>query len=411
MPKERALRTSFSIYSGLPREIYIIFFARIINNIGSFVQPILVLILTQKTGMGSDEAGLFVTIQALLCAPGIIIAGKLADTIGRKRIILISQGAGAIALIICGLMKPTLEMTYLLIASSVFYSMSQPAYDALVADITTPENRKASYSLTYMGMNLGFAIGPILGGLLFENALPLVFIGDGLTTIMALLLVMVFIPETMGKDPVREIDEDRVLEQKVEGSVFHLLFRRRILLSFALISFFYFFIFSQWNFTLPMQMADIFDGKGAALYGTLASFNGLVVLVVTPALTKMTRNFHPISLISSGGLCYGLSFVIFGFIHVLPAFYIGVFIMTLGEILVSVNSRSFIADYTPASHRGRVSSILPIITGAGYTLGPVITGKVISTLSFTAAWIITACIGFVSAAMMQLLKRKTRLKA
>nr|WP_279388099.1 MFS transporter [Tepidibacillus fermentans] len=52
------------------------------------------------------------------------------------------------------------------------------------ADVTTPENRNAAYSLSYMGWNIGFAIGPVIGGMFYKNHFPLVFIGDALTALL-----------------------------------------------------------------------------------------------------------------------------------------------------------------------------------------------------------------------------------
>ena len=48
--------------------------------------------------------------------------------------------------------------------------MCSPAYDALLADLTNPDNRKGAYSLVYMGWNLGFAIGPAIAGMLFQDS-------------------------------------------------------------------------------------------------------------------------------------------------------------------------------------------------------------------------------------------------
>lgn len=402
-------KTFFAEYRGLPREIYVLFIAHIITNIGSFVQPLLALILTQKIGLGSSSAGYYVTMLSVLYAPGMIIGGRLVDSIGRRKVLLVSQVAGALAVLACGFVQPSMRMVSMLMLSSVLYSAGQPAFDALIADITVPANRKASYSLTYMGWNLGFAIGPIIGGFFFKYDLPLVFIGDALTTLVSALLIFLFVGESKGRADALKQSDDRPLEQHVSGSVFSLLLKRRILLYFALVLFCYQFVYSQWDFTLPLQMNQLFQSNGALFYGLLASANGLVVIVLTPLLVRLTRRRQALTIMAVGGFCYALSFGLFGFVRALPLFYLGVIVMTIGEILISVNSSAFIADYTPASHRGRVSSILPMITGAGYTLGPILIGHVIAAVSIRVTWLFIALIALCAASGMTALKQMAHL--
>jgi MFS family permease len=398
------IKKVYSPYQGLPKEIYIIFVSRIINTMGCFVQPLLALILTQKIGLQKDVAGMYITVLCLISAPCLILGGKLVDTIGRKKVILISQGFGAITLICCGFMKPNIMMIYILMLSSVLYSLSAPAYDALLADLTTPKNRKASYSLVYMGWNLGFVIGPFIGGMLFENYLSLVFIGDGITTILSLALVMVYIKETIGKE-VDSIQENRQQEKKIKGSVFSVLLSRPILLFFSLILFCYSFEYSQWGFTLPLHLGEIYKNSGAFYYGILATVNGAIVILITPLILKITSSVKPIRVISIGGLFYAIAFGMFAVTNIFPIFLLLTIIMTVGEIMININSATFIANHTPSSHRGRVSSILPLISGAGYAFGPITMGKIITKFNISFGWIVIGILGLFSAFMMFLLER------
>ena len=376
-----------STYKGLPKEIYVLFIGRIINCIGSFVHPLMSLILTEKIGLSAGEAGIFVTSVAIFQVPALILGGKLVDTVGRKKVIIIFQSLGAIVLFSCGLLPVSTTVAKLMIVSSVLYSISSPAYDALNADLTTPENRKQSYSLIYMGINIGFSIGPLMAGFLFKKYLPVIFMGDAITTIIAMLMIAIFIKEEKLAENKKHITHEK--EAAVKGSTLSVLIKRPILIVFSMIMFLYQFGYSQINFTLPLQMTEIFSGNGAKYFGYLGSTNGLVVILVTPILVTLTKKWSGLKNMSLGGAFYALAFGLFAIVLKMPLFFVGMIIMTIGEVLISIDSGAFIANNTPSSHRGRISSLLPLISGAGYALGPMVMGQVINNYSIKIAWTIT----------------------
>ncbi|SKA96635.1 Predicted arabinose efflux permease, MFS family [Caloramator quimbayensis] len=397
----RRISNLLNPYRGLPKEIYVIFISRIVNSVGSFVMPLMTLILTQKIGLSKSEAGLYISLAGFLMMPVSILGGKLADTIGRKKLIMVFGFLGTLMYIICGFMKPTINMMYVIMAAGACHSISGPAYDALLADLTTPENRKGAYSLVYMGWNIGFAVGPIIGGFLFERHLPIVFIGDAATTIISLILVGIYVKETINLTKQDIEDEGRALEKREEGSVISVLLRRPILLYFALIIFGYNFVYSQWSFMLPMHASQNFKEMGPKYYGFIASFNGLIVMLFTPIVTKLTEKIKNIRCMFYGGILYAVGFGMLGLISTLPLFFVSAFIFTIGEIVLSINTSPFIANHTPISHRGRMNAVLPMILGLGYTLGPMGMGKALSYISIEQGWIILGGVVFVASLFMR----------
>jgi len=399
-----------SQYKNLPKEVYVIFISRMVNSIGSFVYPLLALILTKKIGMQKDEAGIFITSIALFTAPGMIIGGKLVDKIGRKLILVIFQGLGAIIFILCGFLKPGMTMAYILMAAPIVSSVCSPAHDSMIADLTTPSNRKQAYSLLYMGHNLGYCIGPFIGGLLFENHLSIVFIGDGITTLLSLILILIFVKETKYRNDNEQFEnEERVLEKNEEGSVFKVLSKRPILLIYAFILFFYQFAYTQWGFAIPMQLGDYYGNAGARYYGMMGAFNGFIVIVLTPLAVRLTHKAEVLKVISLGGLLYSISLGMLAFVFKLQFFFLSIFILTIGEIIITINSSTFVANNTPASHRGRINGILPLIYGAGGAVGPAVMGTWLKNYGYTTSWIIIGIIMlFASAFMRMLTKFKNR---
>ena len=196
----------------------------------------------------------------------------------------------------------------------------------------------------------------------------------------------IYIPETIGKAK-EKLSPERKLEESVEGSIISVLKERPVLLFFALVMFGYNFIYSQWGFLYPLHMEKLIAGHGAKIYGGLMSLNAVEVIILTPFLTKFSKTSGNLKNIILGGVFYTLGLgLIPGFSNKLSWFYVGVFVLTLGEIVISISSSSFIANHTPASHRGRMNSVLPIIIQLGDTLGPTIVGIMLGYMSISITW-------------------------
>lgn len=381
------LKSLFKPYRGLSREIWVLFFARVINCMGAFIFPLMTLILTTKFRIAENKAGAIITVSGFAFMLSSILGGKLTDRFGRKKIIITLNLLGASCYIAASFMPISVYMLPLIIAAGFFFGMTDPASSALVADITTPKTRNGAYSLFYMGMNIGFAFSPSIGGMLLKNHLNLLFFIDGFTGIIAMLLILVFIPETIGKS--REVlGDDREMEKHVEGSTLKVLLQRPVLIFFALTMFGYNFVYSQWSYLYPMQVERSFTGAGSAIYGRLVSFNAVIVIFLTPVITKLLSSKRSTKRIFYGGLLYAAGFGSLAFGRNISFFILSTIIITLGEIVVTISSSPFIANHTPASHRGRISAVLPMIMGMGQTLGPLLMGTILTLTSMTRAWLI-----------------------
>lgn len=399
----KAFKSIFNPFRGLSKEIWVIFLARVVNAMGSFIFPLLTLILTTKLNVNASTAGYIMSVSGIIYMGGGIIGGKLADTLGRKRLYITLNTLGAVCYFIASLMPVSSSMIPLMVIAGFFITMSGPVSGALVADLTTPQNRTGAYSLFYMGMNIGFAVSPVVGGYLLQRHLNLLFFLDGLTAIIAILLYGFFIPETIGMAKTAK-KMDNKLEAAVEGSVFKVLLERPILIFFAMVMFGYNFVYSQWSYLYPMNISKIFS-SGSAVYGGLVSFNAILVITMTPIITKLLHSQKIIRKIFIGGLFYILGFGLPGYADSMTAFYISCFAITMGEIIVTTSASPFIANHTPASHRGRINSILPVISDMGNTLGPGIMGIVLSFASIQGAWKVVGAVMIIFAVLTIMLEK------
>lgn len=394
-------------YSGLPRSIYIVFFARIINSMGSFVHPFLTLFLTINLGLGAETVALFLMMAALASIPGSIIGGKLSDHIGRKKIIIVFQGLAALCLIPCAFLGKSIIIPYLLILSSLFGGAAQPPNSAMMADLTNTKNRKAAYSLLYLGINIGYSLGPLIASFLYNHYLKILFLGDAATTIISLILVAVFVEETL---PTKENTEDKVNtefynenERAQEGNLISVLLKRPYLIAFATVSMIYSFMYSQFGFITPMQMTKLFSIDGPKLYGSIIAINGLVVVTMTTIIAALTKKLKPILNITLAGLFFSIGFGMLFLAKTFTIFIISTIVWTIGEILSATNSGVYIANHTPMSHRGRFNAVIPLITGTGFAIGPFMMSLFIRNREVNYAWLLVFFFGILASACMYLL--------
>ncbi len=213
--------------------------------------------LTYKIGISVSVVGIIVAVNSALGMIGAMIGGKLVDTIGRKKILMIFRTASGVGYVICAFVKMPVIITLLLMLSSFLGGFSQPVYSTIITDLTEGEERKAAFSLEYMAMNIGFSVGPLLAGFLYENYLTWLFLGDAITTFISVFLILMFVPETMPTKKELEKLKERTFESAEEGSLLSALIKRPVLLIFSFIIVIYFIVFSQFNFGLSLQVGDI----------------------------------------------------------------------------------------------------------------------------------------------------------
>ena len=79
--------------------------------------------------------------------------------------------------------------------------------------------------------------------------------------------------------------------------------------------------------------------------------------------------------------------------------------MTFGEIIGATNSSTFIANNSPASHRGRLSSTLLIISGTGSSISPLVIGNVIDNYGIRQGYVLTACSAMIAVILVFLVNK------
>lgn len=400
------LNKLFSSYSGLSRGIYILFFARIINCLGNFVTPFLAMYLTKNLGMDEQRTGLFIMVSLSAAVPGMLVGGTLADRFGRKNIIAMSLFLSACCYIACAFLGSSPAVPWLLILWSFLASAMHPAMNAMIADLTAPSERTSAYSLQYLGINIGMAVGPIVAGFLFNNYIKLLFLGDAVTSIISAVLITIFIKESIPSDKKAEhtgCGESADDGAAIRENTLALLLKRPFLLVFSLISIVVTFVYSQHVFSIPIYVNKIFNENGPKIFGTVMTVNCLIVVFTTTFIVSVTKKFKPVLNASFAAVFYAIGFGMLLFSNNMPLIILSTVIWTIGEILTTTNFDAYVADHSPESHRGRFSAVISFVSRSGFAAGPAVMGVFIKHNGVNMVWPVLFVLSMLSAALLYVL--------
>ncbi len=390
----RFLKKYFSMYAHLPKEIYVLAFGKIMTSMGALIWPMLTLIMSEKLNLNGQTIGMYMMMFSMFMGPFYLLGGKLADKYNKKHIIVTFDLIGNSLYFICAALPISMTTLYLLAIASVFQSMEQPAYDALIADLTTYKDRERAYSLNYLAMNLGLVMAPMLGGILFNNYLNLSFFINGLADISSTLLLLLFIKNV--KNTVRDSKIVNEYEKGEAGSIFKVFSKRKLFFLLFIISGIAAMIYNQFNFLMPLHMEEAFRGSGAFKFGILASINAVIVVIGTPIVTKKFSGVTDVRIMYFGQLLESLGLAFFIFVNrYFVVAVVGIIIFTTGEIFGSISKTPYLTKRIPETHRGRVLSITNSCAGLIGILSNYVIGILIDYYTFHTVWITIAAIGVV----------------
>ncbi len=391
----------FGVYRGLPKPLYTLFLVTVVNSVGIFVFPFMTLYLTGRLNMSQSEAGRFMFIISMVYIPAGFIGGKLADRLGRKKIMVVAQIISGALYIPCGFAALAEYVPVLILASVFFDGITDPARSAMMTDLTTPENRRTAFSLTYLGHNLGFAVGSLIAGFLFEHSTSWLFWGNGIAIFAAIYIVALKVPET--KPTQQQIDAtigSGSTEEAYKGNLLQALSSRPFLIIFTMITTWYGFVYAQHRFALPLQSKEFFGLSGAAIFGTCMTLNAALVIFLSTPVMALTRKWKPINAVALAGVFYAIGFGMIGISRNLWLLYLSTILWTLGEIVNATNEGAYVANHTPISHRGRFNAVLPVIGGIGWTISPPVIGGLIDKSGVGSVWPLVGAIAFVAAVLI-----------
>ena len=114
-------------YRGLRKEIYVLFYGRVVTSMGAMIWPMMTLILTNKMNMNPSDAAFLLLIFGLGQLPFTLFGGVLADRFNKKNNIIICDLITVISYAICAFIPLSTISLFFMFTASAFAAFEHPS--------------------------------------------------------------------------------------------------------------------------------------------------------------------------------------------------------------------------------------------------------------------------------------------
>ena len=190
------LESPLRIVGRFPRPVRLLLVGTLVNKLGTFIVPYLTLVLLRDFHMREGEAARLLFAYGAGSVVSVLAGGVITDRFGRRRTLLVSLFGSGVLAVAMGLVPSADAFVPLLVAFGFIADLYRPAASAIIGDLLPSSERATGFAGLRMAVNLGWASGTAIGGLLADWDWRWLFLGDGLTTLAYGVLVYFTIPET-----------------------------------------------------------------------------------------------------------------------------------------------------------------------------------------------------------------------
>lgn len=374
---KKAFHLYHSSFTGLSRETWLLSTIMLINRSGTMVLPFMTLYLTSKEMNRSlSDAGTVVGLWGLGAIVGAFFGGKLTDKIGYHKVQLITLFCGGIFFMVLGQMHSYPLICLFTFILSMVNEAFRPANATAITAYSKPENRTRSNSLNRLAINLGWAVGVSIGGIIASYSYELLFWIDGITNILAALSLFYFLK------PIA-VTKDNVVKQDITEPEAPSVYKDKYFLVYIFLLTLFGFAFFQMFSTVPKYFRDSLH-LSEQFIGFIMALNGLLIVMIEMVLINFLEGKRHIMIyISFGTLLCAIAFLLL--LLPIEGKLISLFMilmMTIGEIISMPFMSTYWSMRATKKNSGQYAALVTIAWSTGQTVGPYACSKLVEASSF-----------------------------
>ena len=320
-----------------------------------------------------------------------ILVGPYMDRHGRKPIMVISVFVNSLSFVALSLAKTLPAFVVIMILRGLFTQLYRVGTNTMVTDITSEEDRYEAFSLTRTSANIGFAVGPAIGGFIATVSIQLSMSISAVVLAIVTVITIFGVKETLPKQNIPETKSGFGMlggyRNIIKDKPFLIFIVADICVTMGMVNMFNLLsVYAKENFSIPESQ-----------YGFIMTVNAMMAVTLQLPVTSITRKKPEFIMLALGAVFYavGLSSVAWG--NSFGDFVISMVIMTIGELILQPIAMSVVARFAPPELRGRYMSLYSLTVGAARGIGPLSGGVLNDQIAPAAIWYSAGIMALVSA--------------
>ncbi len=349
-------------FHGLSREIWLLSLVTFINRAGAMVIPFLSLYLVNAKGFTLPQVGWIMTSFGVGSLVGTWIGGKLTDTIGFYKVIVLSLFMGGIGFILLQFLDTFYGFCAGIFSLILVADAYRPAIFVAADTYSKPGNVTRSITLIRLAINLGFSIGPLIGGIIIATiSYSSLFWIDGITCMLASIGLFIWLkPKKVKIDET----EEPIVKEGIPPY-----------LNWLFMLFFLIMVTNGVTFVQYFSVMPLYYEKAhfltEDLIGWLFFINGaLIVIFEMPLITWLEKKDLSKTMATFWGIAFlALSFIVLNLTTWSGILVVSMILMTIGEMIGSPFSNALALEMAPKGRKGSYMGLYSMSFSISHIVG------------------------------------------
>lgn len=373
----KLLRFYTDSYKGLSAESWMLAIVMLINRSGSMVLPFLGVYMTDHLGFKLETTGLILSCYGLGSVIGSWAGGMLTDRIGEFKTQYISFFLSVPVFCLMPLFTNETSLALIMLTQSSISEMFRPANSVAITKYAKKGNLTRSFSLNRMAVNLGFSIGPALGGILSAISYDFLFYSNAAAALLAGITYVAFFRS-------RNRKRNLVKKQKVQSDISPYKDHRFVV--FAVLCMLFSVCFFQLLNTLPIFYKSV-AGLSQQQIGFVLGYSGIFIVLTEMVLVHIAETRLKIgTTLLLGAVFAGIAYAMLGWLFTLPFLFLSITILSLGEIWAFPFMSSVTALRSGQNNQGAYMGLLGIGFSVSFIITPYLGTFIAQEYGFQALW-------------------------